>query len=98
MSVCSVSIIPSGKGASISKTLARCIKVLDRFPELKYELTPMSTQIEGPNDRLFAAIQAMHEAPFEEGAPRVYTVISLDDRRDKSVTLEGKVSAVKSKL
>ena len=67
-------------------------------PDLKYELTPMSTQIEGPTDRLFEALQAMHQAPFEEGAKRVYTVICLDERRDKELTLDGKVAAVKSKL
>ena len=98
MSTCSVSVISIGKGASVSEVVTKCVKVLDRFPDLKWELTPMSTQIEGPTPRLFEAIQAMHEVPFAEGIPRVYTVIAIDERRDKELTLQGKVSAVKKRL
>jgi len=98
MSVCSVSIIPMGKETSISSTVSRCIRVLKRFPELKQQITPMSTQLEGSLDRLFEAIKAMHEAAFADGARRVYTTISLDDRRDKELTLAGKVASVQQKL
>lgn len=98
MSTCSVSVIPLTKGASVSALVAKCVKVLEQFPDLKYTLTPMSTQIEGPNDRLFEAVKVMHEAPFKEGCQRVYTVLTLDDRRDKELTLDGKVFAVKEKL
>ena len=98
MSTCSVSVISIGKGASVSDIVAKCVKVVDRFPDLKWELTPMSTQIEGPTPRIFEAIQAMHEIPFDEGIPRVYTVIALDERRDKELTLRGKVAAVKNRL
>ena len=98
MSTCGVSIVPIGKGASVSAVLSRCLKVLGRYPDLKWKLTPMSTQIEGPTARIFEAIQAMHQQPFEEGVPRVYTVIALDERRDKELTLDGKVAAVESKL
>lgn len=98
MSTCGVSIVPIGEGASVSAFLSKCLKVLERFPDLKWQLTPMSTQIEGPTPRIFEAIQAMHSVPFDEGVPRVYTVIALDERRDKELTLDGKVAAVKSKL
>ncbi|TKJ38578.1 hypothetical protein CEE37_12505 [candidate division LCP-89 bacterium B3_LCP] len=98
MSTCSISIIPKTKEVSVSAWVAKCLKVLDDFPDLKYTLTAMSTQIEGPTDRLFEAIRAMHEAPFKDGVKRVYTVVHLDDRRDKELTLDGKVTSVQKKL
>jgi len=98
MATCSISVVSKGEGVSVSHIVAKCVKILDQFPDLKWELTPMSTQIEGPTDRLFEAIRAIHEAPFNEGIPRVYSVISIDDRRDKEQTLRGKVDSVVNKL
>ena len=98
MSVCSVSIVPMGKGTSISDTLAKCLRVLDKFSDLKSQITPMSTQLEGKTERVLEAVKAMHEAAFTPGIGRVYTTITLDDRRDKEVTLESKVTSVKAKL
>ena len=36
--------------------------------------------------------------PFELGIPRVYTVLKLDERRDKEQTLEDKVASVQRLL
>jgi uncharacterized protein YqgV (UPF0045/DUF77 family) len=36
--------------------------------------------------------------PFELGLPRVYTVLKLDERRDKDQTLEDKVASVQRVL
>jgi uncharacterized protein YqgV (UPF0045/DUF77 family) len=36
--------------------------------------------------------------PFELGAPRVYTVLKLDDRRDRASTLDSKVESVQALL
>ena len=36
--------------------------------------------------------------PFEMGVPRVYTVLKLDERRDKEQTLEDKVASVERQL
>lgn len=98
MCVCSVTIVPMGKESSVSDILAKCIKVLDDYPELEHEITPMSTQIEGPLDQILEAVEDMHEAAFEDGASRVYTFITLDDRRDKEQTLEERVTVVEEKL
>jgi uncharacterized protein (TIGR00106 family) len=87
-----------GKTISISDTLAKCIKVLDDYPELEHEVTPMSTQIEGPLDQILEAIEDMHETAFEDGSSRVYTIITLDDRRDKDQTMEERVSVIEEKL
>jgi len=58
----------------------------------------MSTVIEGELDVLFEVFRRMHELPFEKGALRVVTNISIDQRIDKKVTMEGKLNSVKEKL
>ncbi|MCL6561202.1 MAG: thiamine-binding protein, partial [Firmicutes bacterium] len=40
----------------------------------------------------------MHEHPFTAGADRVVTTVKIDDRRDKPLTMAGKVAAVEEKL
>jgi len=40
----------------------------------------------------------MHERCFEEGVRRVLTLIKVDDRRDKMVEPQDKVSSVEEKL
>lgn len=40
----------------------------------------------------------MQEAVFEAGADRVYSVVKIDDRRDKKASLDQKVNSVMSKL
>ncbi|RBQ22326.1 hypothetical protein ALNOE001_20640 [Candidatus Methanobinarius endosymbioticus] len=67
---------------------------------LKYEITGMGTQIESDNlKNLYTAIQSAQEAVFEVGADRVFTVIKVDDRRDKKIRgLNDKVSTVNDML
>jgi len=40
----------------------------------------------------------MHNSAFDAGAKRVVTTMRIDERRDKSLTIEGKIKAVKDKL
>ena len=97
MAVVEVSIIPLGTGTpSMSRYVADALRVL-KESNLKYELTAMGTIIEGDLDEVLKWIRKMHEVPFGEGVKRVVTTIEIDDRRDKELTIEGKVRAVKSK-
>jgi uncharacterized protein (TIGR00106 family) len=57
----------------------------------------MSTIIEGELDVLLDVIRRMHEVPFENGAMRVSTSITIDDRRDKEGTMEQKLRSVEEK-
>jgi len=63
---------------------------------LNYELTGMGTQIEAENlDELYEAVKSAQKAVFEVGADRVYTVLKIDDRRDKNNRgLKDKVATV----
>lgn len=97
MAVVEVSIIPVGTGTpSVSRYVADVLKVLEES-NLKYELTAMGTIVEGDLDEILKWIRKMHEVPFREGAKRVVTTIEIDDRRDKELTIKGKVKAVKNK-
>ncbi len=99
MAIVEVTIVPLGTSTpSISQYVANCHKVLEQSKNVKYQLTPMSTIIEGELDQVLAIIRQMHEVPFASGAARVSTIIRIDDRRDKKLTMEGKVQAVKEKL
>jgi uncharacterized protein (TIGR00106 family) len=97
MAVMEVSIVPIGKGPSISSYVADCIRVLKK-EKMPFELTAMGTNVEGSLKSLIAVALKMHQVPFNKGAQRVVTTIKIDDRRDKKVTLSGKKKAVQQKL
>lgn len=99
MAVVETTIVPIGTGStSLSKYVADCHKILQEEKRIKYMLTPMGTIFEGELDIILEVIRKMHEVPFNEGAARVSTIIKIDDRRDKTGTMEQKVSAVEEKL
>jgi len=100
MAIAEVSILPVGTATtSLSPWVADLQRLLAAAPEpIRYELTGMSTLIEGSPADLFAVLARLHEAPFAAGAGRVYTVVKIDDRRDKASTLASKVDAVRSLL
>ena len=45
-----------------------------------------------------ALVAELHAIPFGLGIPRVYTVLKLDERRDKEASLASKVASVKALL
>lgn len=99
MAVVDVVIVPLGtESTSLSKYVANCHKVLKEYSQLKWQLNPSSTTIEGDLAVIMDAIIKMHEVPFTEGALRVATNIRIDDRRDKKGSMEQKVKSVMTKL
>ncbi|MEK0313896.1 MTH1187 family thiamine-binding protein [Cohnella sp. 56] len=100
MAIVQVTIVPLGTGStSVSAYVAAVERVLAQAGEtIKHQLTPMSTIIEGELDEVLAVVRRMHETPFENGALRVSTTITIDDRRDKRGTMEQKMKAVTDKL
>lgn len=99
MAIVQLTIVPLGTGTtSVSDYVAAVHRVLEQEGgRVKYELTAMSTIIEGELDDLFAIVRRMHEVPFENGAMRVSTTLTIDDRRDKVGTMEQKVRSVEAK-
>lgn len=95
--IADLTMIPIGVGVSLSKYVAACEKVL-RKTELKTNLHPNGTNIEGEWDDVFAAIKRCHEALHEMDAPRVFTVIKAGTRVDREQTMDDKVESVEKKL
>ena len=102
MAIVDVTVIPVGtETPSVSHYVADIHRVLKNYEEqgdIRYQLTPMNTIIEGDLSKLFEVIQAMDEAPFEKGLARVCTNIRIDDRRDIERKMEDKVERVESLL
>ena len=99
MAMMDISIVPVGTGSpSVSAFVAGAVKILQKEPGIRYELTAMNTIVEGDLEKLLAVAQKMHSSAFDAGAKRVVTNIRIDDRRDKPLTMEGKIKAVKDKL
>ena len=99
MAIAEVSVVPLGtKTPSVSQYVARAIKVLEQEQGIKHEITPMGTVIEGDLDRILAVVKRMHEAVLGEGVARVVTTVKIDDRRDKPLTMKGKLDSVTQKL
>jgi uncharacterized protein (TIGR00106 family) len=99
MVVVEVSVIPIGtKTPSASAYVAKAIKTLMQQRDVKYQLTAMGTLLEGELGKVLDAAKRMHESVFSEEVKRVVTRITIDDRRDKALTMDYKVQSVMKKL
>lgn len=99
MAVLEISVVPIGtQSTSVSHYVAACQKILEQTEGITYQLNPMGTSIEGDLSKLLTLVQKLHEVPFEKGAQRVYTVVKIDDRRDKKASMQQKVTSVLEKL
>jgi uncharacterized protein (TIGR00106 family) len=99
MAIIEITIIPIGTGStSLSSYVADLQRELEKQSGIQYELTSMSTIIEGPLDRLFEVIRILHEIPFYQGVERVSTIVKIDDRRDKEASIAQKMKSVADKL
>lgn len=94
MALLEIAVVPVGtEQASISSHVAEACREAARNG-IKYRVTPTATVLEGDLRALVDVACKMHEAGFHNGAPRVVTNISIDDRHDKDLTMEHAVTAV----
>ena len=92
--IAEIHVTPLGTATtSLSRYVAATINAA-KVPDITYQVTAMGTILQGPLDRVLELVQKMHEVPFTMGVKRVVTTIRIDDRRDKSATIESKVKAV----
>jgi uncharacterized protein (TIGR00106 family) len=84
--------------ASASVYIAEIQRRLARQDKVRYRMHAMGTSLEGETADVLAVVGELHAVPFEEGVPRVYTVLKLDERRDKPQTLDDKVASVERRL
>ncbi|RSK27837.1 MTH1187 family thiamine-binding protein [Bacillus sp. HMF5848] len=102
MAIIDITVVPVGTNTtSVSNYVASVHKLLADYKSkgvLTYELTPMSTIIEGELSDLFQVVQHIHESIFDKDVKRITTNIRIDDRRDKQSSMQSKLESVKSKL
>ena len=98
MALMHLTIMPLGTNSpSVGEYVVDIQKVLEKTG-LPYELTDMGTVIEGNTKDLLELAAQLAEMPFSKGVNRVVTQISLDDRRDKKVSIGAKKASVVSRL
>ncbi|UTH12948.1 MTH1187 family thiamine-binding protein [Macrococcus equipercicus] len=102
MAIIDVVIIPlDGKSISVSEYVADVQKILQEKKGqglIDFQLTPMSTLIEGDLPVLLKVVEEIHEAPFNKGVQRVCTNLRIDDRRDKKRKMNDKLDSVHKHL
>ena len=99
MVVCELTLVPIGtETTSVSKYVAGALDSIADMKNITFALNPMGTVIEAPDlDTMYEAIKRMQESVFLNGANRVYSVVKIDDRRDKERSFMEKIESVESK-
>ncbi|MCC7201706.1 MAG: MTH1187 family thiamine-binding protein [Nitrospirae bacterium] len=98
MALLDISVVPVGTPSpSIGDYIAEVVRTCSKA-KVKYRLTDMGTIIEGRPADLFRIALKLHETPFKKGIKRVITSITVDDRMDRKVRLDDKMSSVTARL
>jgi uncharacterized protein (TIGR00106 family) len=99
MATADLTVIGLGRAeASASRYIAEIQRRLAAQDRVRYALHAMGTSLEGSTADILAVVAELHAVPFELGLPRVYTVLKLDERRDRAQSLEDKVASVERLL
>ena len=99
MATAELTVIPIGReGASGGDVIAAIQRRLEDQREVRFEMHAMGTLLEGSVEEILKLVAELHAVPFEAGLPRVYTVLKLDERRDREQTLDDKVDSVRRRL
>jgi uncharacterized protein (TIGR00106 family) len=99
MATADLTVIALGRAdASASRYIAEIQRRLAAQDRVRYVMHAMGTSLEGPTADILAVAGELHAVPFEMGIPRVYSILKLDERRDREQTLEDKVASVQALL
>lgn len=92
-----VTMTPLGKGESVSKYVAKVVKVIDDS-KLPYVVTPMGTIIEGEEwDDVMTVLKKGFDSMKSE-CSRISLVIKVDYRAGKSGRIKAKTKSLEEKL
>jgi len=97
MALMQITMIPVGEGVSVGNYVADIQKRLQE-EGATFKLTDMATLIEGDAQYLLQLLAKIYETPFANGAIRVVSNITIDDRRDKVVGIGDKIEAVTRRI
>jgi uncharacterized protein (TIGR00106 family) len=100
MATADLTVIALGRPeVSASGYIAEIQRRLAAQDRVRFRMHAMGTSLEGTTEDILTVIGDLHGVPFEQGVPRVYTIIKLDERRDRpDQTLEDKVRSVEECL
>ena len=99
MATADLTVIALGRpNASASAYIAEIQRRLAAQDRVRYRLHAMGTELEGSTADILAVVGELHAVPFAMDVPRVYTVLKLDERRDREQTLDDKVASVERRL
>lgn len=90
------SVVPIGKGTSISDQVADVMKIVDTSG-MPYKINPMGTVVEGDWDKVLSLVKKCHKVVMKT-SDRALTTITIDDRKDRENRIEAKVESVEKKL
>ena len=91
-----ISVVPMGKGESVSSYVTECVELVDQSG-LDYELHSMGTIVEGELGQVLSLMQRCIEA-MAQHSDRVTCTAKLDYRQGASGRLKSKVASVEEKL
>src|SRR5919204_5982877 len=100
MATADLTVLALGRAeVSASEYIAAIQRRLASQDRVRYRMHAMGTSLEGSTEDILAIVGELHALPFEQGIPRVYTVLKLDERRDRpDQTLDDKVRSVERRL
>ena len=99
MATADLTVIGLGRSdPSAGEYIAEIQRRLAAQDRVRYRLHAMGTSLEGSTDEILRVVGELHAVPFELGLPRVYTILKLDERRDREQSLDDKVASVERLL
>ncbi len=91
-----LSVIPLGRGRSISADIAELVKIIDASG-LDYRLTAAGTIIEGTWDQLMGVAKRCH-TEMRKKTERVVSYMKVDDYAERTGRLSAAVASVEAKV
>ncbi len=91
-----LSVIPLGRGRSISADIAEVVKIIDGSG-LDYRLTAAGSIIEGGWDEVVGLAKSCHQT-MRSKTERVITLIKIDDYEQRTGRLVAAVRSVENKV
>ena len=99
MATADITVITVGReGASVGDVMAEIHRRLERQDDVRFQMHATGTSLEGTVEDILRVAGELHAVPFDLNAPRVYTVLKLDERRDREQGLEDKMESVRGRL
>jgi len=86
-------LITLGTGLSISKYIADCEKILQKYG-LETNIHALGTNIEGEWKEIALALEECHQYLHEIGVERIFSSLKITSRTDKEQHIQEKIDAV----